>query len=112
MTPFGVPFRLDFCQRTVHCRPPGTDAPNSTFAKTPLPKHLNPGRQRPSFFTSTFANAPIENVPPFSVAGWSHDGTPKPAKAPVVKKFAFAHEFVASTLMSPRAKKASWFDPW
>src|SRR5215210_758344 len=86
MTPFGVPFRLDFCHWTVHFRPPATGAPNSTFAKTPFPKHLKPAKQRASPFTSTFAKAPVPKVPPVNVAGWSQAERPA-LTVPDVKKF-------------------------
>ena len=88
-----------------------TGTPNSTFAKTPFPKHLKPARQSVLSATCTFANAPVAKAPPVNVAGWSQFGSAE-STVPDVKKFAFAHALAASTVMVPRAKKASWFDPW
>src|SRR6478735_1773942 len=111
MTPFGVPFRLDFCQRTVHWRPPLTVAPNSTFAKTPFPKHLTPAGHSAVSATRTLAKAPVAKAPPANVAGWSQVVSPE-STVPEAKKVASAHGVVASTLTVPSAKKASWFEPW
>src|SRR5215204_4444241 len=105
------PFRFDFCHWTVHFRPPATGAPNSTFAKMPFPKHLKPAKQRASPFTSTLAKAPVPKVPPVNVAGWSQ-AERRESTVPDVKKFASEHAFAGSTLTVPRAKKASWFEPW
>ena len=90
---FGVPFRLDFCQRTVHFRPPETGAPNSTFHRSTFPKHLKPARQRALSATWTLANAPVAKAPPFNEAGWSQVGKMQYHSADA-KKFASEHRFV------------------
>ena len=113
MTPLGVPFRLDFCHMTVHCRPPGTERAKLDVRHDALAEALEPGQaERAVGHVHLRERTARRRSPPVRVAGWSQAAAPKPAKLPVVKKFAFAQAFAASTLMVPRAKKASWFDPW
>jgi hypothetical protein len=50
-------------------------------------------------------------APPVKVAGWSQFGSPE-STVPEAKKFASVQGVVGSTVIVPRAKKASWFEPW